>query len=467
MGSPEPVEDGTGAGVAERADATAAGMAGVVESITKRKGKGKGLELVVESITKRNGKRKGVTVIDEPKPEPVAEPTPAKRKGKKDPHGPVEQVQHVTTTPEMDALAGEVLAAQDAQERVVVIPRNTADAAAVGTTVYVEPVSVNADPERNGRALDTKKVKEYAKDFAARIAAGLDPQLQECAGYYPAGSNTLHLVFGFHRHAAALLVPGMPLRVRVVPEPEPVQALLDNWTENSKHNNLTPVSEMRYMTRLRDAYGMDQKAIAHALGVSPSLVSLRLQLEGLDAATLKLVTNGVLPVKSAYALAAMENPAKRAKAMARVVEVFSGLGDADVIAKIKLPKTAMVQAAIDAVETYSADGGGEGATIPVPELPRKLTTGKMEKLLQNVVKYPDAPKPVKETMRAVLGWMLGQRTTAAMLKSVCKQVGADPVDWTQLDGVAPAGVGAEVAVSGGVPYGAGNAATPTAVEGDA
>lgn len=319
----------------------------------------------------------------------------------------------------------------------------------VGSSVNAVPSEVDMDHKRNGRSINPAVVKEYATDFVRRIKAGEEPQLQECAGYYIHGNNTLHLVFGFHRGMAAVRAnealpglgfPPMTLRVRIVPQPVGAKGLLDNWAENKHHNTLTAVSEMRYMARLRDEYGMGHKEIAQALGVSPSLVSLRLKLELLSPAILKLVDAGVVPVKSGYQLADIEDVAKREKALAKLTAVLGAAGDLDNIKAIKLPKTAIIAGIID--EANGGEAAGAGVSNPsvaggavLPGTPKPLSTKKIEGALQTAIQHTGAPKGVKDVLRPILGWVLGQRTPQAMLKAIFKVLELDAKEY-DIEGMA-------------------------------
>jgi len=213
--------------------------------------------------------------------------------------------------------------------------------------------------------------------------------------------------------------------------------LLDNWAENKHHNALTPVAEMRYMVRLRNEFGMEQKAIAKALGVSAPLVSLRLGLEKLDVVTLGMVEAGVLPVKSAYMLAGIEDADKRAAALVKVAAVFDGLGDEATVKGYEGARNRDCRPG-----SGGGDGEGGGGAKPItppapaepahpaapvdPNAPKPLSAGKVQTTLQNVVKFAGTPNEVRAVLRAVLGWTLGQRTAAAMVTSVAKGLGYDP-----------------------------------------
>lgn len=340
----------------------------------------------------------------------------------------------------MDKVAAAVMAGADPQAQAPewIAPHP------VGATVRIPIELVDMNPAHNGRPLDMGKVKEYAADYAKRIAAGTEPQLQECTGFYSQGEpgGKLRLVFGFHRAAAVeaynnkyaktgVPITPMQLRVRIVDELTAAQALVDNWAENKHHNALTPVAEMRYMARLRDTLGMEQKAIAKTLGVSATLVSLRLGLERLAPAVLAMVEAGELPVKSAYMLAGIEDEGKRAAAVEKVVAVFAGLGDEGTVKGLKLPKTAIVaQAVAEATGTAPADTlmppPTPAAEANAPTAPKRLAVGKIETTLVNVVKSDAAPAEVRTVLRAVLGWVLGQRTPAAMVNTVAKALGYNP-----------------------------------------
>lgn len=396
---------------------------------------------------------KAVESVKLPKGEKAAKTPTVKKgtKGAKDAKvlhmGSPEPIADTNTPPEiatnMDNIAAAVMAGKDPGAIALTVAQPDWVAPhPVGATVLVPIETVDTNPAHNGRSLDLAKVKEYAADFAKRISMGLEPQLQECTGFYPRGEDKLRLVFGFHRAAAVgmynkthTLSAPLWLRVRIVDDMSIYNALIDNWAENKHHNSLSPVAEMRYMQRLRDVHGLEQKAIAKSLGVSPTLVSLRLQLERLDVGTLKMVESGVLPIKSAYALAGMEDVGKREKALEKVREIFDRLGDADAIKGMKVPKVAIVAQAV-----AEAEGQGEGEGInpdstagtpaaPVsaaPMAPKRLAVGKIETTLVEVVKHSKTPAEVRTVLRAVLGWVLGQRTPAAMVATVAKALGYDP-----------------------------------------
>jgi len=361
----------------------------------------------------------------------------------------------------MDKVAAAVMAGVDPQAQAAewTAPHP------VGATVRVPIELVDMNPAHNGRELKPEKVKEYAADYAKRIAAGTEPQLQECTGFYRQGEagGKLRLVFGFHRAAAVeaynnkyaktgVPITPMQLRVRIVDEMTAAQALLDNWAENKHHNALTPVAEMRYMVRLRDTHGMEQKAIAKTLGVSPTLVSLRLLLERLDGGVLKLVEEGTLPVKSAYMLAGIEDEGKRAAAVEKVAAVFAGLGDEGVVKGLKLPKTSIVAQAVaeatganvDVSQPQDVAQPQAPPATPVDPAPKRLAAGKIETTLVNVVKSEAAPAEVRTVLRAVLGWVLGQRTAPAMVNVVAKALGYSPKTFDAAAVVSGAGAGAVI-----------------------
>lgn len=348
----------------------------------------------------------------------------------------------------------------------------------VGAVPHMDGDDLDANPARNGRPLSAAKVRELAADFKARIDAGLDPQLQEIAAYYDPrligeDRDKPRVVFGFHRvHACDMYNKGktgmdrMTLRVRIVKAPEGARGLLDNFTENSVRNELSPVSEMRYMTRMRDEFGMDQKAIAKEMRVSAPLVSLRLSLERLPAKVLALIENGTIPVKAAYQLAQMDNPDQREIAVSEVMALLTsvdtasrgedlgeptpapattkpapikvekvtaainkarGKASATVKAKGKRgPKSAADIAAAADVETAAALAP---APLAIPDSgPKKLSLNRVEKELQNAAMYSKTPAPLKAVLRVQLQWLMGMKTTDRMLRAIAAAIDVDITD---------------------------------------
>lgn len=348
----------------------------------------------------------------------------------------------------------------------------------VGAVAMLDTDDIDADPKRNGRPLDMRKVKQYAVDFAARIKAGDEPQLQELTAYYDGGlvgdeRDKPRLVFGFHRaHAAMAYNAGktgmdrMLVRVRIVPTPAGAKGLLDNYAENSLRSELSPVADMRYMARLRDEHGMGQKETAVAMRVSPTLVSLRLSLERLPAKVLDMVESGALPVKAAYQLAGMDNPEQRVIAIDGTLRALDELhavaqgegkavGDAAGVAPVVPIKVEAVAAAIDAAKgkapkpvkakgkrgpKTAADKAAQvtpstpapspaTAATPSPNSaidgPKKLSVGRVERELQSACMFAGTPKPLKEVLRAQLQWLMGMKTTDKMLRTVAASLGVD------------------------------------------
>jgi hypothetical protein len=368
------------------------------------------------------GGKKGKKVAVMPSPAPAPEPEPANL-------SPVTEATEQTAA--MDELAQTLLANWVAPE-------------SAGTVVSVYPERVDMSPQYNGRETDPKKVKEYCNNYAARIKEGLEPQLQECVGFYPRGEDDLRLVFGFHRGLAARLYNSqgealgrapMLLRVRVVDEPTPLQALVDNFTENQRNNPLSPVAEMHYFRRLKDEFGFDNKTVAQKLGVSAPLVSLRLSLHVLPASVLKLVESGDLPVKAAQALATMPDDKRRQAVIARAQEVFAGMGDAETLRRMKVPKLAIVEALIqesgangengaNGANGAPGDGAGGEVTPPAPLL-RKLSHSKMNAALAAAIQFPNTPTATRNVLRAMAAWITGEREIIPTLKAITKACGVD------------------------------------------
>ena len=328
---------------------------------------------------------------------------------------------------------------------------------AVGSTVYLDPATIDMDPARNGRPINWGKVKDYAKDFSARIAAGLDPQLQEVSIYYtaefPADAITPFMEFGFHRGLACkayneTATQPMVLRCRVAPVPVGAQGLINNYAENHHHASLDPVAEMRYMVRLRDEHAKSGKEIAKLLGITASGVSQRLKLEKLPADVLALVTAGTIPVKGAYLLADMEDQAAQNKAVDKIVAVMDALeAGGESLAGLKLPKLKVVETAIAEAEGKSAPvvavnpagsvnsagaaygdgltGDGGGVVIP-PSITAVTETVTTADGLRAALKTPGIPQQLKKALRAVLQYQLGLIGVPVLVDRLARVLEVDP-----------------------------------------
>lgn len=144
-----------------------------------------------------------------------------------------------------------------------------------GELLRVYPQDIIVDAAENGRAFPYNKEDLY--DLLEDLDAGRGIKVPlECRPVLFDGKKTLKLVYGFRRHAAALVFnqehPDRPIRVpTIVREINAEQALLDNIDENLKRRSLTAPDFAKIVENL-EAQGKSLKEVSGILRCSESQI---------------------------------------------------------------------------------------------------------------------------------------------------------------------------------------------------
>lgn len=170
--------------------------------------------------------------------------------------------------------------------------------------VMVDPAEVTLG--RNTRwedvPLDPDKIEARYRSFVA------DGQLSPVR--VRKDGDRLVLVWGFYRHAAALLYnerhPESPMRLKVVAAAmNAEEALLESITENRERHATSPMDDAHAQKRLREELGWTDAQIAERYGYGPSAVSRLRKLLYLSRDLQLRVHAGELSVKAACAAAGL------------------------------------------------------------------------------------------------------------------------------------------------------------------
>jgi len=185
-----------------------------------------------------------------------------------------------------------------------------------GVQVLLDPEQIVAasNSRWDGMPLDPYKVEEMCRDYEK------NGQLQ-AVRVRPVGSE-FHLVFGFTRHAAALLFnerhPEKAMKLKVISTgANAEEALEQSIAENHVRNATSPMDDAFAQKRLREEFGWTDARISELYHVSPTIVNRLKFLLSLPKKVQKQVHLREISVDAAVNLASLpEN--EREEVMANV-----------------------------------------------------------------------------------------------------------------------------------------------------
>jgi ParB family chromosome partitioning protein len=122
------------------------------------------------------------------------------------------------------------------------------------------------------------------------------------------------IVSGERRYRAAVAA-GLPtlLCIESRGELSPDDILEDQLVENCVREDLKPIEQARAFRTLLDRRGWSHRQLAESLHIAAGSVARALALLDLPAAVQSAVEGGELPASTAYAIAALDDPAEQAE----------------------------------------------------------------------------------------------------------------------------------------------------------
>lgn len=266
-------------------------------------------------------------------------------------------------------------------------------------TGYVDPDDLIIDMADNGR--------KYPGDVPEMVVSLLNDGQKHpiCVrrSERPEDKGRFRVVFGFRRALAGVeiisqgLKKDFQLRYELVDVGD-AEAFLANLAENGQREDLSDIDHAYNIAKVKEQFGMDQKAIAKRLGKSTAWVSQTLKLLKLSGAEQRKVaqyktsggTKGIAPA-TAYELAELE-PEERA---ARLAEMESEGGR---VTRNKLRKKKRATTG----EEHKARSSKEIRLV-------------FEEVL---TRLPDGEKPgkVEEFCREMVKWCLGRGGDKLIIK---------------------------------------------------
>lgn len=247
--------------------------------------------------------------------------------------------------------------------------------------VLLDPYEIQAPVELNTRRFQTSR-----ESIVSLAMSMLEDGQQEPVKVTQASGGGYHLIFGFRRWQAAVMLneeklSETPFRLQAIVVPLAETEATVSWmglvagvVENTQRVGLGPLDEA-YAIQQMKAAGMNQAAIARKMGVSQATVTQRLKLLELPVMAQKRVNRGETPLESALVAldqpkggerdaavkALAEKPATEGRSRKPVEEAGEGEtveGDSGQVVKLIRPKTAKKMLA-ELEEYATPDGDGE------------------------------------------------------------------------------------------------------------
>lgn len=170
-----------------------------------------------------------------------------------------------------------------------------------GVQVMIDPAEIVTGKNSRWEGLDLDRVEEYAQSFEQH--GQLVPvRVRNLAG------DQVGLVFGFHRHAAAIRYnernADKPMKLKcIVTTCNDEEALASSVIENKCRREATAMDDAVNQRRFREEFGWSNQKIAELYQCSPSYVSQIERLLILSPAVQRQVNDRTISVRAALNLA--------------------------------------------------------------------------------------------------------------------------------------------------------------------
>ena len=184
---------------------------------------------------------------------------------------------------------------------------------------WVRPARLVRNADQPRQQFDEQGLQRLAQSLAdhgvmqpimVRLAPGADPDAEEPA---------LEIVAGERRWRAATLakLETVPVLVQAIDDRQAAEWAL---VENLQREDLNPIDRASAFQRLGDAFGLAHEEIAERVGLDRSTITNHLRLLSLDAEVQTLVSNQLLSMGHARALAGLDDADDQRALAARVVK---------------------------------------------------------------------------------------------------------------------------------------------------